>query len=694
MTLTPMKILFYLKLAVVNIRKNMKFYFPYLCTATFTVMMFYLFQFLATNNGIDAMGPTTAAGLRSIFSFGGIVIAIFSMIFLFYTNSFVIKRRKKELGVFHVLGMEKRHLSIMMIIENTIISATSILCGLGLGILFSKLMLLFLYQLVKIKAAFGFSVSRQGIVYTLVLFLVIFSVNLIFNLIQIAVTKPVNLLTGSNVGEKEPRTKWILTIIGSGCMIAGYILANTIDSPIKALSVFFTAVLLVIAGTYLLFIAVSITVMKVLKKNKKFYYRADRFVSLSGMLYRMKQNAAGLASICILSTMVIIMVSTTVCMYVGAEDLLKNRYPNDIIIDVQEPESRELEAILKVTHGIEKEMNLQATYESLSSQLILLVNDRDGKIEPEYGDGAAEKREPMMASIISLETYRQYSGESEAELADGEVLVYAPKKAKAGETMEILGTLYTVKEQIKKTELNRQNYFLNLFDMYIIVVRDEDVVLQMQETYREALNNRAAETGEDVLTYSEPMIYGGINIDVTGTDEEKIELYRRFGTAINAEIEIVKEDGTRVKKVPNVSIACQAVSKSTFQADYGGLLFLGIFLGITFLMATVLIIYYKQITEGYDDQRRFAIMQQVGMSKAEVKRTIRSQVMLVFFLPLATAVCHIAGSFRMIEKLLNLLNLTNVSLFVLFTVITVIGFGLFYVLIYTLTARVYYKIVG
>lgn len=324
----------YPKLAVTNLKNNRKTYVPYIFTAVLCVMMFYMIDALSRSESVEEV--TMQICLR----YAVAVVLIFSLIFLFYTNSFLIKRRKKEIGVYHILGMGKSHISKMMLIEMLITAGVSIVAGIVFGVIFGKLMYLILLKILHSKVSMAFAISLSSVRDTVLLFVVIFSLSFLYNLLQIKLSNPIELLHGGNQGEKEPKTKWFLTLIGVAALGTGYYLAITTEHPLDALSHFFVAVVCVIVGTYALFTAGSIAILKMLKKNKKFYYQPKHFTTISGMIYRMKQNAVGLANICILSTMVLIMVSTTVSLYAGMEDILKARFPQDSSITMQSQDEK------------------------------------------------------------------------------------------------------------------------------------------------------------------------------------------------------------------------------------------------------------------------------------------------------------------------------------------------------------------
>ena len=602
--------------------------------------------------------------MKNLLGFGTYVIAIFSVIFLFYTNSFLIKRRKKEFGLFNILGMEKKHIARIMIWEAFFVFIVSLIVGLVTGITGSKLMFLLLLNLINFEVPLGFYPSWESVRATIILFALIFALTLLNNLRQIHLSKPIELIKGGQTGEKEPKTKWILTIIGVLSLGSGYYIALTTESPLSALELFFIAVILVIIGTYALFTAGTIALLKILRKNKNFYYKTNHFINVSGMIYRMKQNATGLASICVLSTAVLVMLSTTIALYIGMEDQLRTRYPRDISItaqNVSEEESKKLEGILveeAKNHHLKMENAIHYRYTAFPAR-------QNGHSFSKSSPDNVSMDDLAVLNIIPLSEYNRIENKS-VVLAEDEVLLYIYRGAIPQNTIEISGHEFQIEDQLEYFFTDRLAPTM-LMNTYSLVVSEHAI---------EKINGFMNQTPEDFTDLS--YYYG---FDTEGAAE--------------AEIALTHKIGNKMKEVGTDGIAeGVAESKESFYALYGGLFFLGIFLGALFIMATVLIIYYKQISEGFDDKHRFEIMQKVGLSKAEVKKSIRSQVLMVFYLPLVTAVIHIAFAFKVITKLLSLFNLSNVTLYVLTTGGTILTFAVFYAIIYSLTARVYYRIVS
>jgi putative ABC transport system permease protein len=622
-----------MKLAVNNLIKNAKTYIPYLLTCIGAIIMFYNMRFLAVAKDIGALSDSET--LRTILALAAGVIAVFSVIFLFYTNSFLIKRRKKEFGLFNVLGMEKKHVARIMVWETIITAALSLGAGLLGGILLSKLMIL--------------------------LFLMI----IVYDVFQVMRSKPIELLQAGSVGEKEPKANWLLAAIGAASLGSAYYIALTTESPLAALPLFFVAVILAIIGTYFLFTAGSIALLKMLRKNKTYYYQAKHFIPISGMIYRMKQHAAGLANICTLSTAVIIMLSTTISMYVGMEDLLRTRYPRNIVVtasSVSDEEARKLDA------AIEKEIEAAnidpkntIRYRSMS-----FVTLQDGAGFTVNRSANYLGSNVAFVTLITADDYNRMEGKS-VSLAGDEALLYTVQGDIPGDTISFNGFRLSIKERLSTWGTDSK--------MSSIVAKSYCLVVDNTDTLWQVSNSLEPDRGDvDGLSY----YYG---FDVHGDKDVQVSL-------VGALRQAAKEVN------PNSYVEGAESARDSFFSLYGGLFFIGIFLGLLFIMATVLIIYYKQIAEGYDDRARFEIMQKVGMSRDEVKQTIKSQVLSVFFLPLVMAIIHIAFAFKVITKLLEVLNLTNVRLYAGCTAATILVFAVFYVMVYALTARTYYSIVS
>lgn len=660
----------YTKLAITNIKNNRQFYFPYLLTGIITVAMFYIMCALESNPGIQSMPGAKDLGL--ILRLGIGVIGIFAVIFLFYTNSFIIKRRKKELGIYNILGMEKRHIAKILSKEAFFTAIIAIGGGLVTGVLFHKLACMLLYRMIGFNGGITFSFSKKGVMITAILFAIVYLLTYIYDLFQVQLANPIELLQSGNKGEREPKTKAIMAVLGVLCLGAGYFIAITTKNPIKALTLFFVAVILVIIGTYLLFTAGSIALLKILCRNKGYYYQTKHFTSVSGMIYRMKQNAVGLANICILSTMVLVAVSTTVSLYVGIEDIMKERYPNEINISAYYDTGAPAEdSIAPIVEKSVKESGRKIRHEEDYLELYFAAIKDQGQysLDKEKVKTAGDRVSGFV--VLTREDCKKKYNEEIPELAENEVALFTIKKTDM-DTLVLENRSYHVKEikQFQNTE-----DFETIADMmdeyyYVIVndVQDMERLWQLQK---------------DIYQENSSSISRQVRLDIDGDSEQKKECFENIKTALEPE-----------QAKARILIDSRQSNLDEFYQIYGGFLFLGLFLGILFLMITVLIIFYKQISEGYDDKERFSIMEKVGMSNDEVKATIRSQVRTVFFLPILMAAVHVGMAFPMIKRLLSLFGLSNTALFAGCMAGTILVFALIYLLVFLKTSKTYYKIVG
>ena len=659
-----MRKLFYARLALDNIRKNARTYIPYILSCVLTVAMTYILYMLPEDPGLT--GTRGEITIRSTLVLGSFVVTIFAVIFLFYTSSFLTKRRRKEFGLLNVLGMEKKHLAKMMFFETLFVGLFSAVVGLALGVALSKLVLLFLLKLLDFDVAFGLTFSLKAALITLFLFAVIFLLILLNNIRLVHFASPVELLRGDKVGEREPKAKWLLVLIGVVTLGAGYLMAVTIQNPLEALMFFFVAVVLVIIGTYCLFTAGSIAVLKLLKRNRHYYYQPEHFISVSGMMYRMKQNAVGLGNICILSTMVLVMLSATSTMFIGTESSLMGRYPREIAVQDWDLERRDdVNAVIDdwlADNGWTAENRIDYVKEEFSGLL------RDGRMIFDYTEDF-DSGELVTLSCVSLEDFNRLTGRNDV-LEPGQIYLFPYD----GDSIELLGLEF---ETLDPGDVDLMATFTGSYyglygDIITLVTPDmatlEELDRRQQEIYDSAASSIIHQVAFDI---AEPVDFENIF--------RQDDLLSRLS-----------EDAG----VEGVRVYVREQERDYIYSMNGGLFFLGVFLGLLFIMATVLIMYYKQLSEGYDDKRNFSIMRKVGLEKAEIRRSVRSQVLIMFYLPLITACIHIAFAFPFIMRLLPLVGINDVGLFALCTLVSVVAFALIYAACYGLTARTYYRIVG
>ena len=658
--------MFYFRLAFDNLKKNAKMYIPFVLSCILTIMMYYMVSSLSMNpNMMNMIGGDV---MQQILSLGIYVITVFAVIFLFYTNSFLIKRRKREFGLFNILGMEKKHLSIVIALESIIVFLVSMVLGIGIGILLDKAFYLLIAKMLNASIALGFYISYQSIVNSIILFLIIFVLMYLFSLIQINLSNPIELLHGDQHGEKEPKTKWLLALIGLICLGTGYYMSVSIQDPVTAFAFFMVAVILVVIGTYMLFTAGSIVILKLLRKNKRYYYKTNHFISVSNMIYRMKQNAVGLGNICILSTMVLVMLSTTISLWVGMNDIIETRFPRDITVSINSVDSNQaLYTIDDMNYAIEQagiQTEDELVYRTLS---VSAFNQGNTYTFGNENMSLQDISNVVVLYFITLDDYNRTEG-TNVSLAPDEVLVFPSGKQFDHKTIDIASNTFKVKGILDSIKAD-SNYSANLQNSMFVVVDSMDTLFMIDDLQKQEYGDNAS--------------YIHTSYDFNLSKSEKMSVKE----ATDALIANYPGDTTYMM------VDTQEGNYEDLLSLYASFLFIGIFLSFLFIMATVLIMYYKQITEGYEDKKRFEIMQKVGLDKREVKKTINSQVLTVFFLPLVVAAIHIVFAFPMIEKMLRLLYLDNTNLYIMTTVICFGVFALVYVLIYFLTSKVYYGIV-
>ena len=669
---------FYSKFALNNLVKNKKFIIPYVLSAIFTIMSFYILSSLAFGDNLDKL-PNGIDATKQVLSLGIIVIAIFSIIFLFYTYSFLVKRRVKEFGLYSVLGMTKKQIAKILVLETIFIAVTTIVLGIGLGIIFDKLMLLVLLKLFSAGVSFGFSITPIAIVFSVLLFGGIFFLLLLYTVLKIARLKIVALLKDENKGEKEPKSRWILAIIGLALIGYGYYTAQTVQNPIKALTVFFFAVVAVIIGTYLVFMAVSITVLKIMKNNKNFYYKPKNFISVSGLLYRMKRNAVGLANICILSTMVLVTMGSTSALYAGMEKSYNERFPRQLMVAGYHSTSDKLKEIENNVKVAAKEAGTEVqdlvSYNSLP-MVGRLVEDKFN-FEANLGIDLANVK---MIVVLQLKDYNKFANKNKT-LENNEIFLHVDKKGEYNhQTISLNGIEYKVKEKLAEFPGTIGSNSANIMDTYYVVVKDdkevEKIATQLAARMDELSKQNPDSRGISIATGA-PTVQNYIAFNIKDTDREAK----------------VIESFKKLEKGESVSIEGKEENKITFRGVFASFLFIGVFISFIFVISQVVIMYYKQISEGYEDKGNFEIMRKVGITDKQIKQSIRSQVLLIFFSPLIIATLHTIVAYPFIEKILRLFLITDSSIFLQALAVTIVVFAIFYLIVYAITSKIYYRII-
>ena len=664
----------YHKLAFQSIRKNFNIYFPFLLSGTVMVAMFYILSSITVEVSKEAF--VGSSSMLILLELGQKICGFFSALILFYTNRFLMKKQSKEFGLYSMLGMEKRHIMRVVFWETAGMGLFCITVGILSGMLFSRLLFMVLLKLLHLSTNLHFSIEGQAIVWTVILYAVVFILLLFVNGIRVLRLKPIELMNEGRAGEKEPKAKWLLALLGIISLGVGYYIALTTENPLQAMNWFFIAVLLVIIGTYLIFMSGSIAFLKLLKANKKYYYQKNHFITVSGLMYRMKQNAQGLAGICILSTAVLVVLSTTSCLYASMDEIMDTRFPRDVMVDFIydefDPEKElpegthyDYSQVVAATKEKAKEKNLEVTHEEGFYQFSYVAQ----WVEGSYTINITDFNQMTQITVLSLEDYNRITT-SEEILNPNEVLVWGSNDENVEDKITLEDKSYDVKKHVKEeTDFLTGGEIAGIYGGIYLVVPSLDEIIEICK-----LINGKCQDGYYNVYYCYQYNLKGNNEDKVSFCSEIRDAYLQTGIARTANLDN------------------RYTSQQDFYDIYGSLLFIGLFIGGLFLMTTVMIIYYKQISEGYDDRERFMIMQKVGMSDVEVKRVIHHQILLVFFLPILLAIVHIAFALDIIRSLLAIFYMADVKLYIISTLLTIVVFLVVYALIYGITARQYYKI--
>lgn len=682
-----MRKLFFLRLAVDGMKKNRQIYLPYLLTCICTVMMFYILQALSYSPLLYLMRG--GSSMEFTLTLGKFVVAVFSFLFLWYSNSFLTRRRGKEFGLYNILGMGKRGLRRIMMWESLLVAVIGIFGGMFLGFLLSKMAELCLANILKVEVTdYSIPWSVEAILFTAIIYGFIFGFLLLRSVIRVQISNPLELFRSENVGEKPPKANWVLAVLGLLLLVVAYAMAVSIQSPITALVLFFVAVIMVILATYFLFIAGSVALCKLLKNYKAYYYKKQHFVSVSSMIYRMKRNGAGLASICILCTMVMVMLSSTGSMYFGMTDVIESSFCRQAELSVRFYGDNEIKTL--TDGGIKRmEDGINGIFGSLGvipqNELSYLYVSTEGTLEGEelYGDEYEDDMESVLRAkkyrlvfVIDAEDYNRIMGENLRPKA-GEAYLYTSDCTYEGKEFRINGVTWHIREHLKKMFFMGEDAY-QYFPAMVFVVSD---IKEMQQLLKQS---------EESGFYMNLEWYYGY--DLEESDEVISNTAKAFRERIrNSEVfDFLNTENAGYSFFSN----CKPDRMQELTEQYGGLFFIGILLSALFLMAAVLIIYYKQISEGYEDQGRFEIMQKVGMTKKDIKSSINSQVLTVFFAPLLMTGMHLIFAYPMIWKVLQLFMIRNLMYVILVTVAIFVAFTVFYVAVYKWTAGTYYRIVN
>lgn len=655
------------KLAISNLIKNRKLYYPFALAVLLAVTISYLFYSLAFNPKIgDLRG---ASAIQFTLQLGFIVVTFASAVIVLYANSFVMKNRSKELGVYGMLGLEKRHLIGMTFKELLIFGLVTVTVGIGIGALFDNLIFALLLKLAKMKVELVATFQWSVVLTVLLVFGVIFLVLVFLNALRIIRMDALQLSREKAKGEKKGRFLILQTLIGLITLGSGYYLAQSVKDPISATLTFFIAVLLVIVATYLLFNAGITVFLQLLKKNKRYYYKPNNLISVSNLIFRMKKNAVGLATIAILSTMVLVTMSAATSIYNGSENIKKLMYPHDFDVKGQNVEVEDLDKLL-TQYASEK--NLTISNKDVLSYASFGLSSQDGTKLTTFEKGQNNVMPKTIFLVFDQKDYENMTGQK-LNLTNNEVGLFAKNENLKGQKAFSLNDQeYRIKEEIQ------QDFIINhVSNQYVLLLSDYNyLVVPDLQSFLDKYQDSAIYT----------QLYGGM--DVTASQEEQLKLSDDFDAYVNNfSHNLQSEDGM----VYNGTTRSDAIAE--MNALFGGILFIGIFLSIIFMVGTVLVIYYKQISEGYEDRERFVILQKVGLDQKQIKQTINKQVLTVFFLPLAFAFLHLAFAYHMLSLILKVVGVVD-STMMLSVTLSICGiFALVYVLIFMITSRSYRKII-
>lgn len=671
---------FYLRLAADGIRKNKRLYVPYILIGAVMVMMYYILHFLSVSALVGSLPG--GGSVQGILSLGPGVLAFFSLLFLFYTNSFLVRSRYREFGLYHILGMDKKNIRRVMIWEGVFVEFFVLGIGLMVGILFSKLSELALLKLLHMEVSYVLQISLPSLWNTLLIYGGIYLLLLLNSLVRVSRSDSLELMKSDRIGEKPPKGNLLLALFGVILLALAYYLAVSIEEPLTALTVFFGAVLMVIVATYLIFVSASVVFCRLLQKNKGYYYKPNHFVSVSSMVYRMKRNGAGLASICILLTMVLVTFSFTSGLYLGVEDMIENRYPDDVNVTAQLRDAENAgdrvrqqlcdDVIAAVGEPVPLDDCYTAEVNGFFTDHGILIDSADFESENLLKNIISYENIGIL-QVISLADYNRCMGTEEV-LEEDECLIYCLRMDYPNDTFAIDdGFAWNVKEVLPGF-IPDGSLSIQAVPSLSMVVNDVNAVLQPLEGKRD-------QTGSELVHY-----FWKCGFDLEASAENKIAI----GENVDNAMKQLEEDGT----ILSGEAESREATRDAFYQLFGSLFFIGIVLSLIFLISAVMIIYYKQIYEGYEDQARFAVMRKVGMTPREIRSSINSQMLMVFFLPILFAGIHLAFAFPLLWKLMQLFNLYNVKLAICVTLGCFVLFALFYVVVYKITSDSYYAIVS
>ena len=648
------------KLSVIGIMKNGTTYFPYMMAGIFSVFIFFSFSSIMYNDLMKTLPHSSY--VMVLMATGLVLLGMILIPFLIYTNSFLIKRRKKELGLYSILGLEKKHIAIMMLWEALIIFGIVLTGGIIFGVIFSKLLFLILLNLTKMPVDTHFSFSFNAFKQSFLYFLFVYSINLLINWFVVFRSNPSELMKGAREGEKEPKRLWLKAVIGILTLAGGYYTASITKLDAMIFMNFFLAVALVIVGTHYFFTAGMITILKMLKCNKKFYYHKTNYVTLSGMLYRMKKSASSLANICIFSTMTIITLLCTLSLWSGTEGILNYRYPYDLVLNFNTTHFKGYDLLSEKLLSFSQNTNVGIKEQiSFSYQKLHVTKEANRFIKVDK-DNSLEER--YVIKLITLDDFNQMEGKTE-ELEADEMIVLSTGGDFGYSNVILEQEEYKIKKELEESVFAKKDKKDTFGQELYFIVKDDSLLKKMQMAFE------SYETNDRIYT---------VRFQIDGDDDSRRAFINKLADWAS------EQDGFN-------GIQNGIFDRQETTVMYGGLLFIGIFFGVIFSMCLILIMYYKQITEGFEDRENFSIMQKVGMSDQEVRSTIKRQILMVFFIPLIVAILHTIAGFGIISTLLGTLQLFDTRLMITCGIVILILFTILYGLSYWMTSKSYYQII-
>lgn len=614
----------YVKLAVTNIKTNGLMFRPYLFTCMVIIALFYTINSLVNAHALKSISGGNFT--IDVMKFGSLLFTVLSLFFLMYANSFIFKKRKKEMGLYNLLGLEKKHIRKILILETALIALFTMIGGIAVGLVLNQAVGIAMSAMMKVPLTVSM-ISIPALLKTIGIFIMVFSIILVFNLKQIHSVSVIELMKGAQIGEREPKAKLVLAVLGGVLLFSGYLLSFTVKDPKLDISAMITAIVLVVAATYLLFIAASIVLLKMLRKKNSIYYNKNNFTLISTMIFRMKQNAVGLANIAVLSTATLIVMTTTISLYLGVNTMLNNSFQFDV-------------SITNPAENIPEQQQLQTFIDNNKNRYDVdttsAASYRGGQFAADLtGDGKED-----FFLILPLEDFNTLTNE-DISLAADEVMLLKDKETAGLQSINLNEESFKVKSMVEDLPI------------------DTALADSVDRNWIYVIAPLTGEFAQTLDLENSTTMYQDFNL------QGDADTVNDFSHAIAEEAD----------KIGYLDVEAKSIYKESLLVRFGGLLFLGIFISAVLVAETALMIFYKQISEGYDDRNRFAIMKKVGMSEAEIMKTIRKQTLIMFFAPLTVALLHLGAGLPLVTKIIGIAAMDNW--------LVVLGSGLFAAIIFT-----------